>query len=63
MEPLELWLNPPLMCVCVCLEFAAFISHLFPKYDMPLCFSPVFLGIKLDRKPSLPRRSAFNGYY
>ena len=43
------------LCVCVCLEFAAFISCLYTKYDniIPVYFS------QFEKKPSLRRRSAF----
>ena len=37
------------VCVCVCLEFAAFNSRLYIKYDIPVYFSPVFLGFKFCR--------------
>ena len=31
--------------LCVCLEFAAFISRLHTKYDILVYFSPVLLGL------------------
>ena len=37
------------VCVCVCLEFAAFNSRLYIKYDIPFYFSAVFLGFKFCR--------------
>ena len=48
------------MCVYVCLEFAAFISRLYTKKDnIPVYFSPVFLGLNFDKKPSLPTKCTF----
>ena len=52
------------VCVHVCLEFAAFNSRLYIKYDMPFYFSPVFLVLNFvdfDKKPSLSRKSVFHG--
>ena len=37
------------LCVRVCLEFAAFNSRLYIKYDIPFYFSPIFLGFKFCR--------------
>ena len=54
------------LCVCVCLEFAAFNSRLYIKYDIPFYFSAVFLGFKFvdfDKKPSLSRKSVFHSYF
>ena len=46
---------------CVCLEFAAFISHLYTKYDIPcsLLFA-CFSWFWFDKKPSLPRKNGFH---
>ena len=54
------------MCVCVCLEFAAFNSRLYIKYDIPVTFRPFFLDLNFvdfDKKPSLSRKSVFHGYF
>ena len=51
------------MCVGVCLEFAAFNSRLYIKYDVPVYFSPVVLVINFDKKLSLLRKSVSYGYF
>ena len=54
------------VCVCVCSGFAAFKSGLYHKMDLTACFSPVFLDFQLldlSKLLSLPRKSAFHGYF
>ena len=48
------------VCVCVCLEFAAFNSRLYIKYVIPVYFSFV---LNFDKKPLLSRKSVFHGYF
>ena len=50
--------------VCVRLEFAAFNSRLYIKYD--ITFRPFFFVLNFvdfDKKPSLSRKSVFHGYF
>ena len=47
--------------MCVCLEFAAFNSCLYIKYDVLIYL--VLNFVDFDKKPSLPRKSVFHGYF
>ena len=50
------------MCVrvCVCLEFADFISTLYDKVNLPAPFSLVFLGADFDISLSIERYRSFH---
>ena len=53
------------VCVCVCYEFADFISTLYDKINLPASFSQVFLGFQLvdfDTNLSVKRYRCFHAH-